>query len=110
MTTAAKRSKTPAVAISVAVLLAASAVVIVGSLRGDSSKVAGRHTIDTVAVATVNVTAPPPSPGTPTAVAGSDAETLRRAADYVSPDGRYVKIGSVEISTTGPISRPVGSP
>jgi hypothetical protein len=32
-------------------------------------------------------------------------EDLRARADYVSPDGRYVKIGPVEISTTGVVTR-----
>jgi hypothetical protein len=39
------------------------------------------------------------------AVPGPDPEALRRVADYISADGRYVKIGDVEISATGPLSR-----
>lgn len=39
------------------------------------------------------------------AVPGPDPEALRRVADYISADGSYVKIGDVEISATGPLSR-----
>jgi hypothetical protein len=38
-----------------------------------------------------------------------DASSLAAVADYVSPDGSYVRIGPVEISAIGPVGRPAPS-
>jgi hypothetical protein len=52
------------------------------------------------AVETPTTVSTQPTPPTPPSM-----EDLRARADYVSPDGRYVKIGPVEISTTGVVTR-----
>lgn len=54
---------------------------------------------------TMGAASPQDAGNTVSAVPGPDPEALRRVADYISADGRYVKIGDVEISATGPISR-----
>ena len=41
---------------------------------------------------------------TPAAASGKE-DAGQEDADFVSDDGRYVKVGEVEISTTGVISR-----
>ena len=63
--------------------------------------------IDSAAVGT-NTTLATTTPATAAAIVSIvvlDRESLLRRADYVSADGNRVRIGDVEISTTGAISR-----
>jgi hypothetical protein len=48
-------------------------------------------------------------PGQATPGGAPSAASLAAVADYVSPDGSYVRIGPVEISSTGPVGRPLAS-
>lgn len=60
--------------------------------------------IDSAAVGT-NTTPATTTPAAIVSIVVPDRESLLRRADYVSADGNRVRIGDVEISTTGAISR-----